>query len=72
MGFITGMLGKSLFTEESYRGALGTFKGDKLELGYSTFVIKPKTNRLGKQADDIDPTIIGIINDKLKLNYEAQ
>lgn len=73
MGFIKGMLGKSLFTEESYRGALGKSSIDgtieESNLGYSCILIKPNRMRLG--WDRLDPSVVGIIKDNIKLDYEA-
>jgi hypothetical protein len=64
------MLGKSLFTNDSYMGALGTksgIDGSIFEPGYSVIVLRPTINRLFK--DDKESSVIGIMKDNFDIDY---
>jgi len=72
MGFIKNMLGKSLFTEESYKGAIGKNSTDSkfgFLPGYSCIMLKPTIKRI--KQDQKEPSVIGIIKGNLELNYQA-
>ena len=71
MGFLSTALGKSLFTEDSYKGAIGSEVPNGFDPGYAVIILRPSIVR-SFTKDDIEPIVIGIIKDKIDLNYTAE
>jgi hypothetical protein len=69
MGFLSTALSKSLFTEDSYKGAAGAIKNGQVEPGYATVIIQPSVARIG--SNDPDPILVGLLKGSLGFNINA-
>lgn len=74
MGFLINTLGKSLFTEESYKVALGKNSSDTIhgtQPGYACIVLQPAKLRAFGSKGKKEPAIIGLIKGQMTFNYMA-